>query len=86
MVVLIKYSGSIIVSPLSIDINPTTFRVSFILGNSNNYLSANTETSTMLAPGKLLAIGCATCNNGEGQIFFYDTYNMNKTLTLKGDR
>ena len=40
----------------------------------------------MLSPGKLLVIGCPTCNLGLGEIYFYDTDSLSLIHTLEGDR
>lgn len=49
-------------------------------------MRVSTEVSYIRTPSQLLAIGCETCKNGLGQVFFFDAQNLNLTYTLEGDK
>ena len=48
-------------------------------------LPHNFEISSLNSQGQILAYGCETCNSGNGEIQFLDTYSLTKLYTLEGD-
>ena len=70
LIILQKYTGSIIVTPVQMVISPSNYNVRFSAAtNSNTFMKASTEPTKMFAPNQLLAIGCKTCNNDDGLIY-----------------
>ena len=37
-------------------------------------------------PAQLLVIGCQNCNNGYGEVYFYDAQTLQLAYTLEGDK
>ena len=88
MFVLIKYTSSIEVVPFAMTIDAYGHTGTIEPVETNKYLTTDTRVSEMLSPGKILAISCATCSNGNdyGRIYFYNIDNLDKIYTHEGNR
>jgi len=86
MIVLVKYSGSIVVTQIQMIIQPTSAQARFSPNPSQTYLKVKTKVSYMNTFSQLLVIGCKNCNNGYGEVYFYDANSLALIYTLEGDK
>lgn len=58
MIILVKYSGSIVVTPVTMIIQPNSAQARFSATSSQTYMKVRTRVSYIDTPGQLLVIGC----------------------------
>ena len=89
IIALIAYDGSMSITPITMIISASKDNYSARFSPDTSYnalLPTYWDVTTFMAPGQVLAVGCEDCNNGEGQINFYDARTLNRTYELKGDK
>ena len=63
LIILVEFSGSIVITPVSMVVSATSKKARFSESTSNTYLNTDYVATTMFSPSQLLVIGCDSCRS-----------------------